>query len=168
MAGNHRSGRKPKPDALRVLQGGRARGLAKPKTLQGRPEPLKTVAADEVALGHWHRYADILERLDLLGQEHADLLATLAHVTAQEERALEDYAAAGYKLFVAEKVGEHTRYVETPFVARIEKLGAQKVKLLGEFGLTPTMATKVARQHAGQERSKWSEFGAGGKGRATG
>lgn len=157
MAGNHRSGRKPKPDALRALEGGRARGLAAPPTVPGLPEPPETVANDPVALRYWQRYADMLDAIKVLGQEHGEALATLACVSAEYERAREDYAETGYKSFVIVKGADgRERFVETPFQKRLEKLAALKVKLLGEFGLTPTMATKVARQQAGQERSKWS------------
>lgn len=155
MAGNHRSGRRPKPDALRVLEGGRARHSA--ATLEGAPDPPEMVASDPLALIYWTRYVDTLSALGLLGREHAEALATLSCVSADYERARKQFADTQHRAFVTQRVGNGvTRVVETPILRRLESLAALKSRLLGDFGLTPVMAAKVGKRTGPAGRSKWA------------
>jgi hypothetical protein len=156
MAGNHRSGRKRKPDALRVLEGGRPRHPVVPAS--SPPTCPGIVADDPVAFRYWQQYEAQLTPLGILSAEHGEALATLACVSADYERARQQFAQTAYRAFVTEKRGNDTRVIETPILRRLEHLAQLKTRLLGEFGLTPVMATKVARTAAPKALSKWERL----------
>jgi hypothetical protein len=157
MAGNHRSGRKRKPDALRVLQGGKPARPSVICTPCAPPVP-EMVAADSVALRYWQHYEAQLLPLGVLTVEHGEALATLACVSADYERARKQFAQTNYQAFVTEKRGDRAHIVETPILRRLEHLAQLKTRLLGEFGLTPVMATKVIRHAAPKSLSKWERL----------
>jgi len=157
MAGNHRSGRKRQPDALRVLAGGRPRQAV---VLPPSVEPVcpEVIQADAIALRYWQAYAAHLMPLGILQPEHAEALATLACVSADYERARQQFAQTAFRAFVTVKKGDDMRVIETPILRRLEHLAQLKTRLLGEFGLTPVMATKVARAAAPKALSKWERL----------
>lgn len=157
MAGNHRSGRKRKPDALRVLQGGKPQHPPVPSN-QTPPDCPDLVTADPVALRYWHQYAAQLVPLGVLTQEHGEALATLACVSADYEHARQQFAQTNYRAFITEQRGASSRIIEIPILRRLEHLAQLKTRLLGEFGLTPVMATKVARTAAPRSLSKWERL----------
>lgn len=156
MAGNHRSGRRPRPESLRVLAGGRPR----------RSEPLPStptvcpelVAADPAALRYWQQYEALLTPMGVLSGEYAEALGTLACVSADYERARQQFAQTQYRAFTTEQRGGTLRVVETPILKRLEHLAQLKTRLLGEFGLTPVMATRVVRTAAPKVLSKWERL----------
>lgn len=156
MAGNHRSGRKRKPDALRVLEGGRPRHpVLPPATPLVCPE---FVTTDAMALRYWQQYEALLSPMGVLSGEHAEALGTLACVSADYERGRQQFAQTNYRAFTTEQKGGTLRVVETPILKRLEHLAQLKTRLLGEFGLTPVMATKVARTAAPKVLSKWERL----------
>jgi len=154
MAGNHRSGRKRKPDALRVLEGGRRLHPA-PTAPVTPPTCPDLVSTDPVALRYWQQYSAHLTPMGVLAAEHGEALATLACVSADYERTRQQFAQTQYRTFVTEQRGSVMRIIETPILRRLEHLAQLKTRLLGEFGLTPVMATKVARSVAPKVLSKW-------------
>lgn len=142
MAGNYRSGRKPKTDAMRVLEGGKARGPLPTASMPPMPDH---IASDPLATKYWEDYGGKLLRNGVLQEDHGQLLAIVSHLSATYERALKQFAEAQYRTFMAQREGSKVTVVELPFAKRLESMGTTIVRMLGEFGLTPVMAAKLAK-----------------------
>lgn len=153
MAGNHRSGRRRKPDVLRVLEGGGGRYAALPFTLQ-KPEPPEELRSDALALTYWHKLADFLHKQELMANEYADALVTLACVCADYRRTREQFEKIKFQAFHTERHGQRIVVVEAPILRRLNELALLRTRLLGEFGMTPVMATKVFGGTRGTYKAK--------------
>ena len=154
MAGNYRSGRKPKTDALRVLEGGKAKGVLPEPSIPPKPDH---ISADPLAEKYWDDYAARLARNGVLQEDYGQLLALVSHLSAAYERALKQFAEANYKAFMAQREGSKVTVVELPFNRRLESMGLSIVKMLGEFGLTPVMAAKLAKPKQ-EGPSRWERL----------
>lgn len=147
MAGNHRSGRKPKPDALRVLEGGRKRHPDTPAADTAPPALPAYIEADADALRYWRLYSGHLAAIGLLSSDIGQLLAQLSVTSA---------------LYEAEARRIRTPItgpdVVAPGIRDLLDLQAALTRLLGECGLTPVMRTKVARQIAAPKANKWDRL----------
>lgn len=157
MAGTSRSGRRPVPASLRSLTGARTRPhhRGEPDYEAVAPAMPEHVAADPLAAERWAVLVDRLSRVRVLTEAHGEMLALLCAAWADLIRAREELARMEYAQFIVEHrmtaTGEEilTRKIN-PLFSRIEKLSYQVARFLGEFGLTPMTAAKVAARSAAE------------------
>jgi phage terminase small subunit len=152
MAGSWRSGGKPKPTVLKIIEGSRIRGLQQePRPKPGAPICPAEIQADPQALEHWRRLVSHLEPLGLLSTVHGDVLATLAHSLADYQRVRVQLQTMGHQPLVVDetrdsKTGQivvKRRIRENPLIRRSERLALLVTRLLGEFGLSPATQPRV-------------------------
>ena len=137
-----RAGRRPKPTAIRILEGTQ-RGPAKrePSMPAGVPPMPERLAVDKVAVEKWHELAGILTRMGVLTTGDGEALATLCEVHSAEQSCLMQLRAGGAVM--------HTDLggvKPNPAGPMYRSLVAMKASLLSEFGLTPSSRTKLATQ----------------------
>ena len=144
--GNHRSGRKPSPFSI-------GNPHADLQFTPGLPPAPLQLLDDALALDYYLRIGAQLEDLGVMTHEYADILATLAAVSADWQRAREQHGQLGRQGFHTEKRRDGSvRIVENPMLKRISALAEQRTRLLAVFGLTPN--AKIARKVA-EPQSKW-------------
>jgi phage terminase small subunit len=149
MPGTWRSGGRPKPTALKLLQGSRVRGRQRePRYTPGVPDIPPTVAADPLAAEAWASLATRLRQSGVLMTAHGEALATLAHTVADFTRVREQLQRMNFQPFIKEEVrlksGDvRTRARENPLIRRSQHLALLVSRLLAEFGLTPVSQAKV-------------------------
>lgn len=152
MAGTYRSGRRPVPTALHLLRGTEARGRQfEPRGKPGRPPMPPELADDPYASEAWTYYAALLEQLGILTLAHAEALKSLATAHAHERRITEDLAKMNFRSLIVEEVRDkltgnviRRRPRANPLLPLRVQASKDKRTWLGEFGLTPITATKVA------------------------
>lgn len=158
MAGNHRSGRRPKPDAWRVLEGKSDWRAQQHKTLPttlGLPPVPEELQHDALALAYWQTLGAQLDAMGVMAHEYGHALATLACVSADYERTRDQFRRINFQAFHTEKRGDSVVVVESPMLKRLNELALLRVRLLGEFGMSPVMATKVYGKRESHEPKKW-------------
>jgi hypothetical protein len=122
---------------------------------RGLPDPPAELLQDELALSFWRSLGATLEALDVMAHEYTSALATLAAVSADYIRTREQFKRINFQGFYTEKRGERTVVVEAPILRRLNELALLRVRLLGEFGLSPVMAAKVFGARKAHEPRKW-------------
>ena len=137
-----KAGRRPKPTAIRILEGTQ-RGPAKrePSLLKGVPPMPERLSVDAIAVEKWHELAGILTRMGVLTTGDGEALATLCEVHSAEQSCLMQLRAGGAVM--------HTDLggvKPNPAGPMYRSLVAMKASLLSEFGLTPSSRTKLATQ----------------------
>lgn len=137
-----KAGRRPKPTALKILEG-TTRGPSKrePSMPVGVPPMPERLKVDEVAVEKWNELAGILTRMGVLTTGDGEALATLCEVHSAEQSCLLQLRAGGAVM--------HTDLggvKPNPAGPMYRSLVAMKASLLSEFGLTPSSRTKLATQ----------------------
>ncbi len=149
MAGTSRSGRKPKPSALKTLAGNpgkRALNRREPTPAVGLPPRRPELDADATA--EWQRLGPALVRLGVLTEADGEAFTALCVLygrAVQIRRAMQDDAAKPltYRYSHDADGNERVEAKENPLWA-IERRTLQLWRAyLGEFGLTPTSRAKV-------------------------
>ena len=135
-----KAGRRPKPTALKLLDGTQ-RGPIKsePGLAPGVPPMPDRLKLDHVCVEKWHEFADILTRMGVLTLGDGEALATLCEVHSAEQSCLLQFRAGGAVI--------HTDLggvKPNPAGPLYRSLVSQKAALLSEFGLTPSSRTKLA------------------------
>ena len=135
-----KAGRRPKPTAIRILEGTQ-KGPAKrePALPPGIPPMPKRLEVDQVAVEKWEELAGILTRMGVLTLGDGEALATLCEVHSAEQSCLLQLRAGGAVM--------HTDLggvKPNPAGPLYRSLVSQKAALLSEFGLTPSSRTKLA------------------------
>ncbi len=137
-----KAGRRPKPTAIRILEGTQ-RGPAKrePSMPPGVPPMPERLKVDAVAVEKWQELASILTKMGVLTTGDGEALATLCEVHSAEQSCLLQLRAGGAVM--------HTDLggvKPNPAGPMYRSLVAMKASLLSEFGLTPSSRTKLATQ----------------------
>lgn len=149
MAGNSRSGRRKNPDAVRKIIGMRKREALDPQYPQTLPAMPELVSADPIATAKWLVLSARIAAAQVLTEAHGEMLALLCLAWADLDRARTEFRDAGNKQMVCDETingrGDVSKkYKINPIASRIEHQAAQVARFLGEFGLTPMTAGKVA------------------------
>jgi len=135
-----KAGRRPKPTALKILEGTqKGRAKREPALPAGVPPMPKRLEVDQVAVEKWRELADILTRMGVLTLGDGEALATLCEVHSAEQSCLLQLRAGGAVM--------HTDLggiKPNPAGPMYRSLVAMKASLLSEFGLTPSSRTKLA------------------------
>ena len=135
-----KAGRRPKPTAIRILEGTQ-KGPSKrePSLPPGIPPMPERLRVDQVAVEKWEELAGILTRMGVLTLGDGEALATLCEVHSAEQQCLLQLRAGGAVM--------HTDLggvKPNPAGPLYRSLVSQKAALLSEFGLTPSSRTKLA------------------------
>jgi P27 family predicted phage terminase small subunit len=135
-----KAGRRPKPTAIRILEGTQ-KGPVKqePSLPAGIPPMPERLKVDQVAVEKWEELASILTRMGVLTLGDGEALATLCEVHSAEQSCLLQLRAGGAVM--------HTDLggvKPNPAGPMYRSLVSQKAALLSEFGLTPSSRTKLA------------------------
>jgi len=137
-----KAGRRPKPTALKILEGtDHGSRKVEPSLPAGVPPMPERLKVDQVAAAQWHELAGILTRMGVLTLADGEALATLCEVHSAEQSCLLQLRAGGAVM--------HTDLggvKPNPAGPMYRSLVAQKASLLSEFGLTPSSRTKLATQ----------------------
>ena len=137
-----KAGRRPKPTALRILEGtAKSKPKREPSAPVGVPPMPERLKVDAVALEKWNELASILSRMGVLTTGDGEALATLCEVHSAEQSCLMQLRAGGAVM--------HTDLggvKPNPAGPMYRSLVAMKASLLSEFGLTPSSRTKLATQ----------------------
>ncbi len=135
------AGRKPKPTALKVLEGNpgqRALNDDEPQFAGDAPRPA-FLNFDPVAREHWDKVLEPAARgAGLLNIANANLLAEACVVFAMRRKAVDKINEVGY---VCETPSGYVQQI--PHVSIAAKLLEQYKAILVEFGMTPSAATRI-------------------------
>jgi P27 family predicted phage terminase small subunit len=144
------AGRKPKPTALRVLQGNAGkRALPKHEPTPAAEPPPKPAHLTERAAAAWDRVAPELHRLGLLSVVDGLALELLVCAYDDWREAHIEVAAEGATY---ETETEHGRIVRAHPQVAIRSDAWRRVKsILAEFGLTPSSRARLDIEAPGQE-----------------
>ena len=139
MSAMAKAGRRPKPSALRILEG-TAKGPRKrePSAPIGVPPIPERLKVDETAMAKWHELAAILTGMGVLTTGDGEALATLCEVHAAEQSCLLQFRAGGAVM--------HTDLggvKPNPAGPLYRSLVALQASLMGEFGLTPSSRVRL-------------------------
>lgn len=148
-----KAGRRPKPTALKLLDGTQ-RGPAKqePSLPAGVPPMPERLKVDQIAVDKWQELAGILTSMGVLTLGDGEALATLCEVHSAEQACLLQLRAGGAVM--------HTDLggvKPNPAGPLYRSLVSQKAALLSEFGLTPSSRTKLATK-AEVQKDELEEF----------
>jgi len=151
MSGNKNSGRKPKPKPLHLVG-----GLApNQKFTMGVPTMPEVLQLDPLAQTYWATLTTHLQTHGIMAHEYGPALAVLACMSADYQRAREQFAQLKFKAFATEQRGARVVVVEAPILKRLNELAATLTRALGEFGLTPATAIKVFGSSKAAPQRKW-------------
>jgi P27 family predicted phage terminase small subunit len=150
-------GPKPQPTAIKVLKGNPG------KRALNKDEPTPAVLEDlsppadmrEAARVHWNRLAPMLRSARLLTEADRDALALLCNSQATYDEAHEQISRFG--LVVKAPSGFP---VQSPYLAIRNKAQEQVLKLLCEFGITPSARSRVTATPQAHD-SAWAKLKAG-------
>lgn len=144
MPGNRNSGRRPKPTALKQLQGNpgkRKLNLNEPKPPEGRPEMPQGLTRE--AKQEWKRIVPMLEQMGILTVADGKALAAYCASYAAWMQAERHIAKFGIVLAtVDEETGQS--YVKANPAVRIRGDALRLMKsFLTDFGLTPASRSRL-------------------------
>jgi len=158
-----KAGRKPKPTALKILEGNPGRRpLNKnepnpPQIASGCPEWLSDKAKEE-----WARAAPILERLGLLTEldrvAFAGYCQNYGKWVEAEEFLKEKGTTYGYSKKDDDGKTIAVYITQFPQVAIARKCMEQIIKLCAEFGMTPSSRGRMSLPNEGEENDPLEEL----------
>jgi P27 family predicted phage terminase small subunit len=133
-------GRKPKPAAVKLLEGNPGKRPIRPDlpATPGQPQMPKRLLLEPAAVEKWTELVPLLLELGTLTTADGEALATLCEVYAASQACLLELRAGGPVM--------HTDLggvKPNPAGPLYRSLVALHVSLLGEFGLTPTSRTRI-------------------------
>jgi P27 family predicted phage terminase small subunit len=147
-------GRKPKPTALKLLNGNAGRrplNEAEPMPKVGEPAPLNSLTPE--ALAHFRDLTGKLTAVRVLTINDGPALSALAQSIADYEQATSELATQG-KVITTERGA-----VKNPWTTIQKEAFAQMQKGFTEFGLTPSSRSKIIAAPASTEDDSEALFG---------
>lgn len=158
MAGNHNSGRRPQPTALKVLRGNpgkRRPNAAEPSLPPSGPEieePPVEIAGDPVAVAEWSRIVPLLRSAGMVSELERPQLVALCQQWSRYLAAQSRLAGSGMVL-----KGSRGEPIVNPFLAVSDKALANCQKLWVELGITPSARSRIrVTTIQEKETSKWA------------
>jgi phage terminase small subunit len=151
VAGNHRSGRKRIPTAVKRLLGAQIRADRRhePTPEPGLPKMAAALRQDPYAVEEWRGLVRDLKLLRVLTVQDGRALALLAMAQADHRRLLETWALMGFKPIITQQIVDlkgrsRTKIIENPVVRQLRQQKALCDQLLGAFGMSPATRSKVS------------------------
>ena len=156
-------GRKPKPKALRILQGNAGkRPLPEniPEPDVSIPKPPNFLTKD--AKKEWKRVAPLLEIMGVLAEIDMGVLAIYCQSFAHWKSAEEWIAENGSTFIIRDKDGQVKYIQQVPHVSLSKQARADMLKAGAEFGMTPSSRSRITvNKKQGEEKSPWAKLGNG-------
>jgi P27 family predicted phage terminase small subunit len=148
------AGRKPKPTALKLLEGNRGRrplNDLEPKPKVGEPEPLGSLTAE--ALDHFHALTAKLTAVRVLTVNDGPALSALAQSIADYEEASRELAVPGAKVTMAKN-----GLVRSPWAILQKQALDQMQRGFVDFGLTPSSRSKIQANPEAPEQNPFANL----------
>ena len=160
-------GRRPVPTAVKLARGtdrdhhNQRSNKAEPDSPAGRPRCPSHL--DSIAKAEWRHICKIMEGMGTLSPAYQRSLELYVTAYSNYRRALEQVEKHGQAIVGVDKNGQ-TVVGRNPFSAEAHRWRDACMRLLTEFGLTPSSKTRVMdeRKETGQT-SDWAKFMAGSK-----
>lgn len=146
MANRPGQGRKRKPTAAKVRNGSAAKDPGRINKLEPAAlsdEPTCPDHLDDVGRATWHRTCDVMRRMGYLSASYQDALDIYAETYSNYRQALEAVEKYGQVLVSKDKNG-NLLVRRNPFSVELHKYHDELMKILQEFGLTPSSKTRVS------------------------
>lgn len=143
-------GRKPKPTELKIAQGNPgkqskailSRGLKIPNAIPDPPADLSELAADE-----WRRIAPLLHDIGMLAKIDRDALALYCE-------SLADWFKARREVLAKPMIGKR----RNPQWVIEEKAAARLLRMMAEFGLTPSSRMRLNQPAGTKPKDEFDSF----------
>ena len=155
-------GPKPKPSALKLIQGNQGKRKINKSEPQPKPvrRPRPPIDLDEDAKKEWGRVVRELEALGLLSK--LDLPVLSAYCVAYSRfksandalNAVADKDKAFRGLLIKTKQGN---WIQNPLVGVARRAADDMTRLAAEFGMTPSSRTRL-QVNAPKEVDEWADF----------
>ena len=155
-------GPKPKPSALKLIQGNPGKRKINKSEPQPKPvrRPRPPIDLDEDAKKEWGRVVRELEALGLLSK--LDLPVLSAYCVAYSRfksandalNAVADKDKAFRGLLIKTKQGN---WIQNPLVGVARRAADDMTRLAAEFGMTPSSRTRL-QVNAPKEVDEWADF----------
>lgn len=148
-------GRKPKPEAIKILEGTRADriNLDAPAPIRELPRCPDHLLDDAEAHAEWDRIVPQLDRAGVLSLVDGAALAIYCSVHSRWVKAKEEVRAYGLTISTAAG-GEKTN----PAVGIVERCEGQLRAYLTEFGCTPSSRTRVRGSGTEQKKDRFAAY----------
>jgi len=149
------AGRRPKPTALKQLQG----TLRKDRTNANEPKPNPLSKGipkhlSKEAKKYWKEIFKLLTRVDILTETDVESLSLYCESKARWILAKKQLEKDGLVI-----IAQSGFPVQNPYLQILNKAHDQMLKILLEFGMTPAARTKVnATSKDEDESDPWDEF----------
>jgi phage terminase small subunit len=147
----HMKGRKRTPTPVLRRRGSRIRQdrSREPRDPVGMPMIPAEILIDARARAHWDRLSDDLIARRILQPSHGWALALLSTTLADQDRLRSEHRKMDYaSVLVDEQVdGQgrvHTRHRANPIEKALVRNSGLVLRMLAEFGLTPTSSSRVS------------------------
>lgn len=146
-AGSSVRGRRPKPTALKLIEGNRGKrplNGCEPRAITPTPTPPPHLTAD--ALEEWNRVADWLHRIGLLSELDRGALAAYAQAYGrwvQAERAIAKMAERDQLTGGLMIKTSNGNAIQNPVVGIANRAAADMMRYATEFGMTPSSRTRI-------------------------
>ena len=156
------AGRKPKPNALKLLEGNPGRRkLSKPAPVFDSAKPLPPPFLNDDALEEWHRLIDILFETGVMTETDRAAFAAYCQSYGRWVQAERQIAKLQEKnelngLLVKTKDGN---IIQRPLVGIANKAKADTVRFAAEFGMTPSSRTTVEITAATRKENPFARNG---------
>ena len=165
MAGNQNSGRRPKPTALKVLQGNpgkRKLNEQEPKPPQGDVKPPEGLS--KVALIVWERLAPIALAMGTLTTADTSAFGTLCELEATRRLASAEKDRDGFSPFLlttmVDSAGNEHQNIKPHPAIQLERNTAMALRPYYEkFGLEPVGRSRIAVPKQEAPMNKWEAIG---------
>jgi P27 family predicted phage terminase small subunit len=139
MAGNSNSGRRPKPTAIKILEGnrgGRPLNDREPRPAIVLPKPPDHL--DTLARKEWNRVAHELYSLGILSSLDVGVLAAMCVAHSDEIDAVRALRRQGKVL-----KDRHGRLYQNPMMKIANDARRDKIRFAIELGMTPSARSKI-------------------------
>jgi P27 family predicted phage terminase small subunit len=141
-------GTKPKPTKLKILEGAQPCRINRsaPEALPGLPEPPEFL--DDVGRAAWDRMVRLWDEMGALSRSDGEALTLYCTTFSRWRSAMAKVAEHGL-------VGQTAAggYKASPYVGVAERCEAQLIRLLAEFGGTPSSRSRVHTSEGGPKDS---------------
>lgn len=159
--GNQNSGRRPKPTALKLLQGNpgkRHLNASEPKPPVG--EVVKPGALSGTASAVWDEMAPIALAMGTLTTADAASFATFCELEATRRMTALEKGREGFTLFLITSItdsagNEHMKVQEHPAIKLERNTAAALRPYYEKFGLEPVGRARISLPKAKEPASKW-------------
>ena len=162
--GNHNSGRRPKPTALKLLQGNP--GKRKLNELEPKPPEGESIPHEEVsrlAQKVWDEVGPICLYMGTLTPADVSSFATFCELEATRRVASKQKDAEGFTPFLMTTItdsagNEHPKVQEHPAIKLERNTAAALRPYYEKFGLEPVSRARLVVNKNEEPKSKWAEL----------